>query len=110
MAIGRRLLTAAIVGVVAAACATAPAPADGIWSERVELTPGQRGSVDGGALAVVLLEVGDEHALVRIERAGSASEGRITTDPGGYVTVSSYTVHLLSADAGAQAVIEVRRP
>ena len=79
----------------------------GAWTERLELEVGERGIFADGSLVVTPTEVGDAHALVTIEGSGTSSGGRLTTDPGGFVTVSPYRIYLLSADAGGRAVIAV---
>lgn len=77
------------------------------WTERLELEVGERGIFADGSLVITPTEVGDAHALVTIEGPDTPSGGRLTTDPGGFVTVPPYRIYLLSADAGRRAVIAV---
>lgn len=79
----------------------------GPWTERLELEVGERGTFADGSLVITPTEIGDAHALVTIEGSDTPSGGRLTTDPGGFVTVPPYRIYLLSADAGRRAVIAV---
>lgn len=83
------------------------------WGRRgpLDRAAGARGRRAGifadGSLVITPTEVGDAHALVTIEGSDTPSGGRLTTDPGGFVTVPPYRIYLLSADAGRRAVIAV---
>jgi hypothetical protein len=79
------------------------------WAEQLELEVGEPGVFDDGALVVTPIEIGDAHAVVRIERSNNSTEGRLTTDSGGFLTVPPYRVYLLSAETNRRAVIAVGR-
>lgn len=101
------LLTATLL---AGCMTTIPVEDPDTWRQRAELAVGERAIYDGGAITVTLVEAGDSHAIVTVERDGISREGRITTDPRGFVTEPPYRIHLVSADADERAVIEVTRP
>ncbi|MDX1661324.1 MAG: hypothetical protein R3326_05990 [Gemmatimonadota bacterium] len=90
--------------------ATIPVDDPEVWSQRAELAVGERAVFDAGAIEIVLTEAGDSHALVTIDKQGVTSEGRLTTDPRGFVAVPPYQIRLVAADADETAIIEVTRP
>lgn len=96
--------------LIAGCRGTAPTAEFDGWREQAELEVGGSAVFDEGAIRVVLTEAGDSHALVTVELGGSSRTGRLTTDPGGFVTFPPYRIRLVSARTDQRATLEVTRP